>query len=87
MLSIKDISDTEKCLYVITKMKKLKDNFKIFEYIKTLDYETISQFENYSKIYLLIIELDDTDDDILDNVYDKVFNIIRDAIFNIYQNI
>ena len=87
MLSIKDISDTEKCAYVITKMKKLKDNFKIFEYLKTLHYETISQFENYSKIYLSIIELDDTDDDILDNVYDKVVNIIKDATFIIYQNI
>ena len=85
-ISIKDIMDTEKCVLVIGKMKALKDNFKIFEYIKRLDEKTITYFENYSKVYSSIIELDDTDDDISDNVYDKVVNIIRDAILNIFQD-
>ena len=86
ILSIKDILDTQKCIYIIDKMKRLKDNFRIFEYIKRLDYETISQFENYSKIYSSIIELDDTDDDISDNVYNTVVNIITDATINILQD-
>ena len=67
-------------------MKALKDNFKIFEYIKQLDNKTISQFENYSKMYSSIIELDDADDDISDNIYEKVVNnIIIDVVFNIYK--
>jgi hypothetical protein len=95
-ISIKDIIDTEKCVFVITKMKAKKKDSEILEYIKTLETEaetdtgkgtdTISQFENYSKIYSSIIELDDTDDDISDNVYDRVVNIIRDATFNILQD-
>jgi len=85
-ISIKDIIDTEKCVFVFNKMKTLKDNFKIFDYIKRLDDETITQFENYSKIFSSIIELDDTEDDISDNVYEKVVNIIRDATLNILQD-
>ena len=84
-ISIKDIIDTEKCVFAITKMKNIADNFKIFNYIKTLDEKTISQFENYSKIYSSVIELD-TNDDFSDNVYDKVVNIITDATFNILQD-
>ena len=66
-------------------MKALKGNFKIFDYIKRLDVETISQFGNYSKIYSSIIELDDLEDD-SDNVYDNVINIIRDAAIKIFQH-
>ena len=83
---IKDIIDLEKCIFSINEMRKLKNNFKIFEYIKRLDEKTISQFENYSKIYSSIIELDYTDNDISDNVYNKVVNIIRDATLNILQD-
>ncbi len=66
-------------------MKILKDNFKIFEYIKGLDKDekTIQQFENYSKIYSSIFELV-SNEDISENVYDKVVTIITDATFNIY---
>ena len=66
-------------------MKEIKDNFKIFEYIKHLDDKTIRQFENYSKIYSLIIELD-LNEDFEENVFDKVINIIEDATFNILQD-
>ena len=83
-INLKDIIDTEKCVSIINKLKELKDNFKIFVYIKRLDDKTISQFENYSKIYSSIIELYYTD--ISDNVYDKVINIIRDATINILQD-
>lgn len=63
---------------IINKMKALKDSFNIFEYIKRFDDEAISQFENYSKIFSSIIELDDLEDN-SDNVYDKVINIVRNA--------
>ena len=33
-ISIQDVLDTEKCVFIINKMKDLKDNFKIFDYIK-----------------------------------------------------
>ena len=84
-ISIQDIIDTENCVFHITKMKTLKDNFKIFEYIKGLDKDekTIQQFENYSKIYSSIFELV-SNEDISENVYDKVVTIITDATFNIY---
>jgi len=85
-ISIKDILDTEKCVYIIDKLKKIGDNSGILEYIKKLDDKTISQFENYSKIYSSVIELDDTDEDISDNVYDKVIDIITDATINILQD-
>ena len=85
-INTKDIIDIEKCIFAITEMRALKNNFKIIEYIKRLDDKTISQFENYSKIYSSIIKLEVTDDDISDIVYDKVINIIRDATFNIFQD-
>jgi hypothetical protein len=66
-------------------MKNLKDNFKIFSYIKSMKKETISQFENYSKIYLSVIELD-RDDDISNNIYNQVIGIINDSTFNILQD-
>ena len=86
-ITIQDIIDTENCVFHITKMKALKDNFKIFEYIKTLndDEKTINQFENFSKIYSSIDELD-SNEDLSDNIYDKVITIIKDATFNISQD-
>ena len=84
-ISIKDILDTENCVSIIIKMKDLKLNLKIFEYIKQLNNKEISQFENYSKIYSSIIELD-SNEDLEDNIFDKVNNIIKDATFNILQD-
>ena len=84
-ISIKDIIRTENCVFHIEKMKKQKDNFKIFEYIKSMNTDTISDFENYSKIYSSIIELD-TNEEFSDNLYDKINNIIKDATFNILQD-
>ena len=57
-ISIDDIKDTENCIKQIDKMKRIKDNNQIFEYIKSMNKDTINQFENYSKIYISIIELD-----------------------------
>ena len=84
-ISIQDVLDTEKCVFIITKMKVLIQNYKIFKYIKQLDYKIIKQFENYSKIYSSIIELD-SDEDFEENVFDKVNNIIKDATFIILQD-
>ena len=84
-ISIKDIIDTNDCISHIIKMKDIKDNFKILEYITRLGDKEIEKFENYSEIYSSIIELD-TDDDFSNNVYDQVVSIIKDATFNILQD-
>ena len=84
-INIKDIEDTEKCISIFNKMKDLKDNFKIFEYIQGMNEKKITQFENYSRIYPSIIELD-RNDDISENLYEQVNNYIKDATFNISQD-
>jgi len=61
-INVKNIDDAEKCAAIISIMRAKKDNFQIFEYIKGLSDETITQFENYSKIYSSIIELYIDDD-------------------------
>ena len=61
-INIQEIIGLDKCVSAITKMKKLEDNFRIFEYIKSMKKEEISDFENYSKIYPSIIQLDSNDD-------------------------
>ena len=85
-INIKDINDTEKCVFVISKMKSIKDNFKIFEYIQGLEPSTISQFENYSKIYSSVIELDSNDDNSEESVYSQVVKYVRNATLNILQD-
>ena len=85
IINIKDIKDTEECISEFTKMKKLEDNFKIFDYIKSMNEKIISKFENYSKIYSSIIELD-RNDDISGNLYEQALNIIKDSIFDISQD-
>ena len=84
-ISIKDIIDTENCNSDIIKMKKLQDNNKIFQYIQTMNEKTIKQFENYSRVYQSVIELDNNDED-SDNLYEQVYDIINDASFNILQD-
>ena len=85
-INIKDIKDAEECIKVINRMKiNLKNNFKIFKYIKGLKKETISKFENYSNNFSRVIELD-RNDDISENVYKQVYNIIQNATFNINKN-
>ena len=85
-ITIKNIQDTEECLKVFNKFKELKDNFKIFDYIKSnLTEDQISKFEIYSKIYTSVIELARNDDSTL-NVFDKVNNIIKNAIFIFLQD-
>ena len=85
IINIKDIKDTEECISEFTKMKRLEDNFKIFDYIKSMNEKIISKFENYSKIYSSIIELD-RNDDISGNLYEQVLNIIKDLIIDISQD-
>ena len=84
-ISINDIIDTEQCNIEISKMVKIKDNDKIFSFIQTMNKRTIKQFENYSKIYESVIELDRNDED-SDNLYEQVITIIKDATFNIEQD-
>ena len=85
-INIKDIISTEKCIYDITEMKKIKDNFKIFAYIKNMTPERIENFETYSKIYNSIIELDDSADELEDNIHAQVLKLIKDSTLSILQD-
>ena len=85
-LNIKDVIDTEECICHINKMNLEKTNMERLNYIKSLKNKAIEQFENYSKIYLAIIELDRSDD-FSDDVYDQVFSKIEeDLTLNILQD-
>ena len=88
-INIKDISDAEKCISHIKKMKNLNDNFSIFDYIKNIekyDKNAILQFEKYSQIYPSIIELDRNDDN-SENIFKQVNSIIQDKlVLNILQD-
>ena len=61
LIKLKDIIAFEKCIFHLKKMKNLGNNFEIFSYIKSMDQESINQFENYSKHYTSIIELETND--------------------------
>ena len=84
-ISIADIKNTEDCISTFYTLKKIEDNFKIFIYIKNMNENQISKFENYSKIYSSLIELDTLYDE-TENLYDEVKDIIKDKTFNIYQD-
>ena len=84
-ISLKDIEDTNNSIKIFKELKKLKSNDEILSNIKLLKDEQISSFENYSKIYSLIIELD-TEGYISENLYEKVNYIIQDANFLIKQD-
>ena len=85
IITIKDIQDTEKCIKIIEKFKELKENNKIFDYIKNLNEDQISKFEIYSKKYSSIIELDRNDDSSI-NLYKQVNKFIQDATFIFRQD-
>ena len=81
-IKIQNIIDTEQCITKIEYMNRMNDNFKIFFYIKNnLRDEEIEQFENYSKKFSIIIELDrfydSSEDYYLDvkNIIGKEFTI------------
>ena len=84
-ISLADIKNTEDCISAFSKMKKEEDNFRIHTYIKNMKETDISKFENYSRIYSSIIELDIFYDD-SENLYDEVKDRIKDKTFNIYQD-
>ena len=85
-ITIKDIKDTEKCISTIKIMKELKENNKIFDYIKTLDEETIFCFENFIEHFNLIIELDRYYEE-SKNIYIKILKYINEGLtFEILQD-
>ena len=62
-IDIEDIKDTEECIKIFNKFKKLYNCTEIFEYIiNRLSEEDISKFRMYSKIYSSIIEFEKNDD-------------------------
>ena len=84
-ITMANIQDTEECIKIFNEFKKLNNNFKIFNYIKSLDNNQISKFENFSKNYISIIELDRNDDSSL-NLYQQVIKIIQNANFIFSQD-
>ena len=68
-ISIKDIEDMVDCLKQLKNLISL-ENSKIIYYLKDLDEEKIKKFENYSKKYPFIIELDRKNEkDIFEEIY------------------
>jgi len=84
-IKIKDIKDTKVCVSHINRMKTMSEKDR-FDYIKNMEPQVISQFINYSKKYLAIIELDLYYDN-SENIYELVKSKIKDVlILNIYQD-
>ena len=81
----KDIKNAEDCILIFSKMIKMKDNFRIYSYIKNMEETEISKFIDYSRIYSSIIDLDIFYDN-SKNLYDEIKDIIKDKVFNIYQD-
>ena len=75
-LTIEDIKSTQKCIEIMAELKSLDDNNERFKYIKSLKYnkekekETITHFENCSKVFTSVIEFYRYYDD-SDNIYEK----------------
>ena len=85
-IKVEDILDTEKCIKYMDNMYHMEDHFQILEYLKRMDEKSISQFQNYSKIFPLILELEINYDE-SENIYEKVNNIIKDEfLVNISDN-
>ena len=90
-LTIEDIKSTQKCIEIMAELKSLDDNNERFKYIKSLknnkekEKEIITHFENYSKVFTSVIELDRYYDD-SDNIYEQVKMLIEKSLsLNIYQ--
>jgi len=84
-LTLEDIEDTEECIKIFSKFKE-KDNFTVFKYIKSkINYQQINKFENFSKNYLSIIDLDRNENSTF-NLFVKVDKIIQNAILKFKQD-
>ena len=77
-ISVEDIADTINCLIHIKNLINKKEYKEIIKYIKELakDNNNIKIFENYSKKFGSIIELDNNEEK---DRFEKVYNIINDA--------
>ena len=85
IINIQDINDIEKCLGEINRMKQLRNNNKIFNYIKNMNYNIIEKFIKYSNIYMFIIEFDRNNYD-FERTNKIVCDILKEASFNITQD-
>ena len=82
-MTIQKIDNTKKCIEVFNKIISIKNNKKIFEYIKTLKNDEIEAFESYSKVYQLIIELD-RNHNFEPSIFDKINDIIKKSEFHFF---
>ena len=77
-LTLEDIEDTEECIKIFNNFKG-KDNHTIFKFIKNkIKEQQINKFENYSKNYLSIIDLDSNYNS-SHNLFEKVDKIMQNA--------
>ena len=84
-LTLEDIEDTEECIKIFSIFKE-KDNFTVFKYIKSkINNQQINKFENFSKNYLSIIDLDRNENSTF-NLFVKVDKIIQNAILKFEQD-
>ena len=74
-ISVEDIDDTMKCLQHFKNLINL-DNSEIIKYLQLLDEKDIKKFENFSKKFGSIIELDQKIDG---DRFEEIYNIIQDA--------
>ena len=84
-VKIQDIHDTYHCVGTFEKIKEYKDNFKIFEYVKSFSNEIINQFKNFANVYPAINELNQNYE-FANNLYDDIKNIINNSDFTFNQD-
>ena len=85
-ITIKNIDDCIKCISVFKEFKDLNDTSRIFDYIKDKNRFTdkkIENFENFSKAYNSVIELEINKDS--DKDLKKIYDIIKMAKFSFRQ--
>ena len=81
----KNVINAEICILEIQKMKEIKENHKILNYIKSMNQNIIEQFINYSKVYRSIINFDIIGNN-TENIYDKIYKIIQNSSIDIFQD-
>ena len=85
-LTIKDIKDTSDCIGFFLELKKKKDNFEIFNYVKeNMKDEILNKFINFSSKFISIIELYQNCDS-SKNVFKNIKDIISTGKFIFHQD-
>ena len=85
-ITCKEIADTIDCVGLFQEIKKLNNNFDIFNYIKeNINDENLKKFKSFTDNFVSIIELNQNFDFSI-NLYDEVKDIVTKADFVFEQN-